>query len=424
LGRLIPRRWVSDVAGLGTPKRDAARGRYFAYLPDPLKGQRFSLDGETAAAASAAHAAIASLDSRATVLTDTEALARLLLRAESVASSHIEGLRISAQRLLRADIELAAGATVNDSRAVEVLANVDAMSHAVTGTGKITVDRLREVHRRLLAPTRAARYAGELRTEQNWIGGSDFNPIGADFVPPPPEYVPALLRDLCEFCNGHALPAVVQAAIAHASFETIHPFADGNGRTGRALIYMVMRKRALAVRTTPPISLVLAPRSKDYVRLLNATRSLHPRGKPSDDSTALNRWIAFFSDACVRAVEDAEQFEQRVAGLQTEWRGRLSGVRGHSTVFALLRRLPAAPVITVKGAADLTGRTFAAANNAVEALVRAKILTPTRTTQRNRTFEARELLDAFTALERKLASPARDTRLAKPIRDVPAKPRR
>jgi hypothetical protein len=194
---------------------------YGAYVSDRLVGRTFAFDGATAADVSDAERALASFDARALALTSTEALARLLLRAESVASSHIEGLVISPQRLLRVALDRAEGVAVNDDTAIEVLGNVDAMSFAVQSDGDITVERLLEVHRRLLAPTRAAEHAGRIRDGQNWIGGSDYNPLSAAFVPPPANEVLPLLEDLCAFCNDDMLPAVAQAAIAHAQFETI-----------------------------------------------------------------------------------------------------------------------------------------------------------------------------------------------------------
>ena len=133
----------------------------------------------------------------------------------------------------------------------------------------LLVDVLLEVHRRLLAATHLSEHAGRVRTIQNWIGGSSYNPCNAAFVPPPPESVAPLLEDLCAFCNEDQLPAVAQAAIAHAQFETIHPFVDGNGRVGRALIHLVLRRRGLAPRALPPISLVLATRANDYIRRFN-----------------------------------------------------------------------------------------------------------------------------------------------------------
>jgi Fic family protein len=423
MGKLVRQYWAADVAGLGVPRRDRVGGAYQAYLPDPLTGQRFVLDGDVAADVTDATSAIVRLDLAATALTNSESLARLLLRAESVASSHIEGLSVSSQRLLRAGAARADGIETNDETAGEVLANVDAMAYAVHGNGPVTVERIVEAHRQLLAHTAKAAHAGVVRTEQNWIGGSDFNPLRAAFVPPPPAAVPGLLEDLASFCNGDQLPAVVQAAIAHAQFETIHPFADGNGRIGRALIYMVLKHRGLANRVIPPISLVLATRAKDYVRRLDATRFVGSPTMPAA-SEATNEWIAFFAAACTRAVADAESFERRVQQLQAQWQARLGGVRGDSSALALLRRLPEMPVLTASGAATVLDRSFSAVNRAIEALVEAQILTPVKTGQRNRVFEVRELIDAFTALERQLASPDGDTRASAPTRPVPRRPKR
>jgi Fic/DOC family protein len=150
-----------------------------------------------------------------------------------------------------------------------------------------------------------------LRTEQNWIGGSDYDPCSASFVPPPPDEVANLIEDLCVFCNQDSLPAVAQAAIAHAQFETIHPFIDGNGRTGRA------------------------------------------------------------------------------------------------------------PVLSVAGAADLIGRSFQPTNEAIARLVDGQVLRRVTVGRRNRAFEADDVIDAFTDLERQLASPAAGTNAVPPVRTVP-----
>jgi Fic family protein len=423
VGTLVQRNWLPELAGIDMPRRLRVGGPYSAYIPDELVGRTFTLDGRVAADVADAERAITRLDNSAMALTNTEALARLLLRAEAAASSHIEGLSVSPQRLLRVSADIADGLSVNDTTAIDVLANVDAMNYALEdAVADITIDRVLEVHRRLLEKPRAAAHAGVLRTEQNWIGGNDYTPIGAAFVPPPPEKVQRLLTDLCTFCNDDSLPAVVQAGIAHAQFETIHPFADGNGRTGRALIYMVLRKRGLAIHATPPISLILATRSKDYVALLGATRFTGPVHSAAA-TEALNRWIEFFATACTRAVADAESFERRVSEIQADWRNRLPATRSHAAARILIERLPETPIITVAGAAKLIGRTFPAVNNAIETLVEAGILVPTKRSTRGRTFEAKQIIDAFTLLERQLASPEGNTRISKPNRTVPARPR-
>jgi Fic family protein len=230
-----------------------------------------------------------------------------------------------------------------------------------------------------------------------------------------------LLEDLCEFCNAEELPAIAQAALGHAQFETIHPFIDGNGRTGRALIHVILRRRGLAPVVVPPVSLMLATWSQDYVNGLTATRY---RGDASSQEAVdgLDYWIGLFAAATTRAVADAETYEQRVTEVQAVWREALGRVRANSAVDVLVNALPGAPVITVQSAAALIGRSDQAVNEAIPRLVDAGVLTQTTIGRRNRAFEAVDLIDAFTDLERQLASPDGDTLHSPPKRRVPQRP--
>jgi Fic family protein len=419
MSRVIQRHWP------GNPDALSRRGRlpcdYEAYVPDPLQGRPITLDGDVAADVADAEAAVTRLNAQATTLADTEGLARLLLRAESVASSRIEGLEVGARKLLRTEAARQLGERTVDLTAAEVLGNISAMNGAVREIGPgdpITLDTLLAFHQRLMANSRFAADAGRLREQQNWIGGSDYNPCTAAFVPPPPELVPDLIEDLCAFCNEDSLPAVAQAALAHAQFETIHPFADGNGRTGRGLIHLVLRRRGLATRVLPPVSLVLATWARDYVDGLTATRYQGPATGEAAH-TGLNQWIGTFAGACVRAAEDAASFENRVERIEGHWRAQVGQIRSGSATDLLLRSLPGAPILSASGAAELTGRSFPQANEAIGRLVSAGVLTQINVGKRNRAFEARDIINAFTDLERQLASPEGDTRNSEPIRPVP-----
>jgi Fic family protein len=169
------------------------------------------LDGDVAADVADAERAIAGFEAKAMALADTAALARLLLRAESVASSRIEGLEVGGRRLLRAEAADALGEEPVDVTATEVLGNIHAMTWALQAVHEgqdITTDLFVEAHRRLLAGSPAAQFGGRLREEQNWIGGSSYNPCSAAFVPPLHEAVEDLLTDLCDFSNRDDLPAV------------------------------------------------------------------------------------------------------------------------------------------------------------------------------------------------------------------------
>ena len=424
MSRVVRRRWVS--ASTGPSRQDSRSCEYEAYVPDLLVGRPFSFEGEVTADLTDAESAVARLNVEAASLVDTEALARILLRAESVASSRIEGLEIGARRLLRAEAAREFGDTSSDITASEVLGNIDAMVFGIgqIATGdRITKDLLLKIHRLLLVGTHLNQYGGTFREEQNWIGGSSYNPCSAAFVPPPPETVEDLIDDLVAFSNEDNLPPIAQAAIAHAQFETIHPFVDGNGRTGRALIHLIFRRRGIAPRVLPPVSLILATWAQDYIGGLTATRY---RGAATSKqaSQGINLWIGRFAAACKRAAEDAASYEQRALAIETEWRQRIGRVRAKSAADLLLRSLAGSPVVTATSASKLIGRSYVQTNEAIERLVAEDVLRQITVGRRNRAFEAPEIIEAFAALERQLASPEGDTRTSQPTRRVARPPSR
>jgi Fic family protein len=426
LAKVVPGIWQSRVDS-GLSRRDRRSCDYEAYLPDPLRGRSYTIDGDVAADTSDAEAAIRRLSESAKALADTEALARLLLRAEAVASSRIEGLEVGGRRLLRAELAHDVGDDSRDVTSTEVLGNIAAMRWAIETLAietSVDVDGICEVHRRLLEGTQHERIGGQLRTTQNWIGGSDYNPCSAAFVPPPPDDVRSLMDDLCAFINEDELPALVQAALVHAQFETIHPFADGNGRTGRALIYVVLKRRGLIDRATPPISLILATEAAQYIAGLTAYRYLGESG--SDQARlGLNRWLATFASAARRAATEALSFETRIRAIQEGWRKSLGRVRANSATDRLIGSLPGAPIVTVTSAAALIARTTQATNEAFKVLIDAGIIEQVNIGKsRNRAFEVPSIIEAFTDFERGLASPTGNTRSSPPTRSVPARRRR
>lgn len=420
MAKFIKKTWAPQT-DRAVPRSQRGACSYECYLPDLLMDRAFQLNGTVAADVADAETALTRLDSSVGALADTEALARILLRAESVASSRIEGLEIGPRRLLRAEAAQQMGVTASDVGAEDVLGNIYAMREAINLgqiPGRITREHILDIHRRLMDRSRLGHYAGVIRSQQNWIGGSNHNPCRADFVPPAPDQVSRLLDDLCEFISDDSLPAVAQAAIAHAQFETIHPFVDGNGRTGRALIYLVLRRRGLICRALPPISLVLATRSLDYIGGLIAFRHIGSPDSPAALS-GVNQWVATFASACSEAATRAESFEHLCADIESRWRQQVGRVRAGSTVDLLIRTLPGMPIVNVKGLAGALGKSFPQVNDAIARLERVGILTQVTVGRRNRAFEAREIIDAVADLERQLASPAGDTMAAPPVRPVP-----
>jgi Fic family protein len=410
-------------SGAGRSRRDRQPCQYEIYIPDKLSHRTFSLDGAVAADGADAEAAVVRFNAQASALVSTEALARILLRAESIASSRIEGLRIGAKRILQAEVEQNVVGAHPDLTAREVLANIQTMDFGIKQVepgGKITLRLILEIHKQLLAGSELSIQGGKLREEQNWIGGSDYNPCTADFVPPKWELVASLMEDLVAFCNEDDLPAIVQAAIVHAQFETIHPFVDGNGRTGRVLIQLIFRRRGLALRVVPPVSLILATWAKDYLEGLSATRYLAD-ATSKDAHDGINLWIGRFAAACSRSVKDAVKFEAHASSIERNWRATLGRVRTSSSVDRLLQKLIGMPVLTVETAMTLTRTSYKQTNEAIFILTEAGILHRTSNSRRNRTFEAPEIISAFAELERQLASPDGDTRVSYPSRTVPAR---
>jgi Fic family protein len=421
MGRFVSRRWQPDRAALG-PRRARAGGTFRAFIPDTLVGRELPIDARVAADVSDAERSVAALDGGGLRAGPhrLEVLARLLLRAEAVGSSQIEGLVVSPRKLALADLDPALDPS---GRALEVVGNIRALTDALAladAPGPVTVEQLRSIHARLLEGTRDVHLGGAVRTEQNWIGGH--TPLDAAFVPPPPEEVPALLEDLCAYLSADDHPPLVQAAVAHAQFETIHPFADGNGRAGRALLQLVLRRRGLCLGFVPPISLVLATWSTRYVGALMGVR-VDGSWRSPDVIAGWNAWLEVAAQATRLACAHADDYERRIAELVDRWREQLvasaGSLRADAAAWALLDVLPAAPLITASTAVKLTGRSERAIDGAIAQLVAAGVLKQIGGRLRYRLFEALGVFDLVTETERALASPAGDTRSAPPSRPVP-----
>ena len=393
-GTFVRRTWVYDPS-LHAPARYRRACAYEAFVPDPIGDLELQIRGEAAGLISEAEAQIAALNSTSSPA--LAPLARLLLRTESIASSKVEGMQADARSLARGEVADDKGRPVGPDVA-DILANIDAMQFAIeaaTEQATIESDQLMGIHGVLLARSLPGR-AGRIRETQGWIGGNDYNPCDADYVAPPEEQIETLLEDLCGFCNQDRLPPLVQAAIAHAQFETIHPFDDGNGRTGRALVQVLFRRRGLAPAFVPPISVVLAAEKQRYIEGLIAFRE--------DDLTG---WLEVFASAAARAGELAQRYLGEVTTLQDAWRARVReslDLRSDAAAWSVIEILPGHPVITV--AVALAGleasgrrRSRAAVQVAVAQLEGAGVLIPVSSSKRNRAWEALGLLDLVTALE-------------------------
>lgn len=355
-----------------------------AWVPSPLDSLDLELSVDvvrrTEQAAAAVRLADAQLPAR------WEPLARLLLRAEGVASSNIEGLRAPAGLVGLAETDSdAVGGT-----AAWIADNLATVRSAVANDVKkpLTIRMLHRWHEQLMRHgTLPNQMVGRFRTAQGWIGGS--SPLDAVFVPPPPELVAELMDDLVGFANRDDLDSVTQTAVAHAQFETIHPYGDGNGRIGRVLVGWILARRE-RVLVPPPVSVLIARDPGGYLSGLHAFRE----GR-------LDAWVGWFAEIVLRAGNGEKEFVTRIEALLADWRNRLADLRSDATARRVIEILPELPVLSAALVAECLGVSERAARHALEMLSDREMIEsfkamPARAGRPRRLWLAKALTDAVT----------------------------
>lgn len=389
---LVKRRWDGDPGALGG--RRARQGfTYEAFVPDPIATLDPAISFRIADAVLEAEEAIRALNARADAR-GLEAIGPLLLRSEALASSRIEGYQVSALNLAKAliDPRAARGA------ARTVAANVSAMEVAIGRADDprpLAVPDIEFIHATLMESEPEAG-PGHLRTVQNWIGGRLNNPSDAAFVPPPPEEVRRLIQDLVDFLCRDDVPPVAQAAIAHAQFETIHPFIDGNGRVGRCLVHLVLRRSGVARAFVPPVSIVLAARPSSYVQGLVDFRE----GR-------IGAWVESFAGACLIAAGHAGQLADDVRDLQRSWLNRARTPRSDSAAAKIIGLLPAQPVLSAPTIRAAVGASQQQVLAGLKVLADAGVVRQISEGTYDRQFVAIELIDLIGEYEGRVVGRAR-----------------
>ncbi|MCJ1695914.1 Fic family protein [Rathayibacter caricis] len=322
------------------------------------------------------------------------ALGRLLLRTEAVSSSRIERVDATLEDYARATV----GSRAN-AGALSMVAATEALTTMVDragDSGTIEEEALLAAHRTLLADDPMdGRYAGAYRTMQNWIGGSDYSPRDAIHVPPPPGTVPEYMTDLLAFANRDDVDPIVQAAIAHAQFESVHPFTDGNGRIGRALITAILRRRGLTTVVVVPIASALAARRSRYFSLVNEYRQ-----------GSLAPFVRELATAGLVAAEEAGRTAEQIERLPGLW-AREVAPRAGSSAALLLDALLDDPVLTTARARAITGRAASSVGSAVKQLVDAGVLLPLTERTRDQAWVATDVLLELSDLEERIGAAMR-----------------
>jgi len=371
-------------------QRQSARGPYQAAIPARIRDVRIDISAEAQAEAEDAIREITRFDAEVTTVvarrTDDDLdhataelapLASVLLRTESASSSEIEGVTAAAKALALATISERAG-----PNALLVAANVTAMQRAVALADDISVNSILAAHEALLHG-HAYAAPGRFRDSQVWIKGNSPSPHNASFVAPHPDRIAASMDDLIEFVHRTDLSVLSQVAIALAQFETIHPFNDGNGRTGRTLVHAMLRKADVTRRLTVPVSAGLLTDTAAYFHALTDYRN--------GDVESIVRQ---FSNASLRAVDNGRHLISDLDDIYRMWDERLSSRRG-SAARRLLPHLLNQPAVSVPHVGHTMGVALSAAQRAVEQLQEAGILTRSGGGQRNRVWIAAEVIDAL-----------------------------
>ncbi|WP_417233665.1 Fic family protein [Arthrobacter sp.] len=354
-----------------------ARGPYTSSIPPFIAGLRVPpLDAATEVAAEDALTELARFD--AEFGRYTAPFASILLRSESASSSEIEQLTAHPKGIALAELGGKAG-----PNARLVVANVRAMEAAIELSSGLDTAAIIAMQKALLEDTHPE-YTGTWRNQPVWVGGGIANsPHSASFVPPHHERVPALMEDLVSFCQRTDVPLLAHIAVVHAQFETIHPFPDGNGRTGRALVHSLLHRFGMTRSLTIPVSAGLLQDTAGYFDALTAYR----RGN-------LQPIVGAFTTALTAALSNGRQLVSDLEEFH-RWAMEATSARRGSAGWRSIELLIRHPVIDARTVAGELGVTAQNAQYGIDRLVADGILAPTSASRRNRTYEATAVLEAL-----------------------------
>jgi Fic family protein len=363
---------------------------YRAFVPAPLPPTPpLRLMSELQLALSDADRAVGRLDGSIQTLPNPDLFVLMYVRKEAVLSSQIEGTQSSLQDLLAAEAHVLSPDTPRDVD--EVVNYVRAMNYGLNRLNElpVSVRLIREIHHELLAGARGSHLEpGELRRSQNWIGPAGCTLSEATYVPPPPDVVPQSLSDLERFLHADsALPMLVRIGLAHAQFETIHPFLDGNGRVGRLLITFLLCERGVLAKPVLYLSHYFKRHRTAYYEHLQAIR----------DRGEWEGWLTFFLRGVADVSAEATETARRILALREVHRALVTQHlgRGAANGYRVLESLYERPIVSVGHVESVTGLTFVAANDLVARLTDLGILAEITGNRRHRRFRYDQYIRLF-----------------------------
>lgn len=358
---------------------------YRAFIPEPLPPtEPIVFDSDLLQLLSDADRALGRLDGVATVLPNPDLFVAMYVRHEAVLSSQIEGTQSTLEDVLQYEAHPRGRRGPKDVE--EVVNYVRAMNHGLRrlDTLPLSLRLLREVHQELLQGVRGEhRNPGEFRSSQNWIGPEGCSLVDAEFIPPPPDEMSKALGDLEKFLHTRGnLPALAHCAYAHAQFETIHPFLDGNGRVGRLLITLLLCEREILQRPLLYLSVYLKAHRAQYYDRLQAIRH----------DGDWEGWLRFFLSGVAHVARSASDTARAILRLREDHRAAVSS---HATATKLLDLLFERPIISVRFVEAELGCSYTTAANAISRLEDRGLLLETTGQRRNRLFRYGPYLNLF-----------------------------
>jgi len=370
-----------------------------AFIPHPLPPSRPRIEimGDLADQLRSAQTNLASLQATGHMVPSLDWFVYAFVRKEAVISSQIEGTQASLDDLLASEAE--ARSTALPEHVEEICNYLEALNYARGQLHKdkglpLSIRLLNGAHKRLMSGARGqSKQPGKIRQSQNWIGGT--RPGNASFVPPPPHRLPELLGQLETYLNSEdSLPPLIRVGLAHAQFETIHPYLDGNGRLGRLLIALCLEDWGLLSEPLLYLSLFFKRHQLEYYTRLDAIRS----------NGDWEGWLAYFLEGIAVVADESVALIGSLFDVLSRDRTRYLQSQGATLAGArLFESLPQHPLVTVKSAVEICDTTHPTAAKAIDSLTRAGVLEETSGRSRDRVWVYREYLDLLkegTELER------------------------
>jgi Fic family protein len=371
----------------GDTRRSGQGRRYDSALVPTIADHDMMLPSECALISEDVRTAIAAFDLRVGVT--LAPLESLLVRIESSASSRIENVAAPVPDLLIAETGDDQGRSVAD-----VMGNVEATTAAIVLSDDITPETVLDIHRALLGRTHPV-LAGKWRTEAVWIGSYSAGPPGAEFVPPATRHIPEAIEDLCDFMSRTDMPVFIQAMVMHAQFETIHPFPDGNGRVGRALIHALLRREGLTKAATLPISAGIVSQKHRYIEALTEYRL--------GDFVPI---VELGADATFAALRNASYLFDDVVEVQARWSEHTASLRSDAVAHEVVARLLHNPVVDTDVLEPLLDASDSAIRRALTDLVHRNVVSPiTRDTPGPQRYVAHDVVSALNSFTNRSINP-------------------